>query len=166
MVEPAPADAGRGPDAAPAPARASEPAPASGPKAPQASPASSSARPEPERIDRVEGEEKHGGARPVGYTAPLGGVPDDLRRIKGIGPRNEARLHALGVWRYSQIAAWDGENVRWLGSYLSFPGRINRERWIEQATELAAGLDSGQSHVDGSHVEGAFADLSEVKRRE
>ena len=94
-------------------------------------------------IDRVEGEEKYEGMRPLGYVAPPGGVLDDLRRIKGIGPQNEARLHALGVWRYSQIASWNRANVQWIGGYLSFPGRVDRERWVEQAAKLAAEPDVG-----------------------
>jgi len=122
--------------------------------------------PEPERIAKVEGEEKHEGQRPVGFVAPRGGVPDDLQRIKGIGPQNEGRLHALGIWHFSQITGWTRENVHWVGSYLSFPGRIDRERWIEQATELAAGRATGthkRARADGSAGQDNVADLTQVK---
>ena len=53
---------------------------------------------------------------------------DDLKLIKGVGPQNEKRLHALGIWHFSQIAAWTPENVEWVGGYLAFPGRIG---WCE-----------------------------------
>jgi predicted flap endonuclease-1-like 5' DNA nuclease len=109
---------------------------------------------EPALINRVEGEEKYEGKRPIGYVAPRSGVPDNLQRIKGIGPQNEGRLHALGVWHYSQIASWSRANAQWVGNYLSFPGRIDRERWIEQATELAAGLDVGKQAPRPGNAQG------------
>jgi len=90
----------------------------------------------PRQAPPVEGEAKHPGRRPYGLAAPLGGQPDDLKRIKGIGPKNEERLHALGIWRFAQIAAWTPDNVKWVGAYLAFPGRIDRERWITQAKDL------------------------------
>ena len=90
----------------------------------------------------VEGEDKHGGRRPLGLAAARGGKPDDLKRIKGIGKQNEARLHGLGVWHFFQIAAWTPENVKWIGSFLAFPGRIDREEWIKQAKDLAAGRET------------------------
>jgi predicted flap endonuclease-1-like 5' DNA nuclease len=93
----------------------------------------------PKTMAPVEGEEAHAGARPLGLADPRGGKADDLKLIKGIGKQNEARLHALGVWHFDQIAAWTAANVKWAGSYLAFPGRIDREEWVVQAKELAAG---------------------------
>lgn len=120
------------------------------------------AAPEPALIDRLEGEEKYEGVRPLGYVAPPGGVLDDLRRIKGIGPQNEARLHALGVWRYSQIASWNRANVQWIGGYLSFPGRVDRERWVEQATKLAADPDGVKRTPRGDGAEDEIANLRKL----
>jgi len=99
----------------------------------------------PQRAAAVEGESQHDGRRPYGLAAPRGGAGDDLKRIRGIGPQNEQRLHALGIWHYNQIAAWSEENAKWIGSYLGFRGRIAREKWIEQAADLAAGRDSKPS---------------------
>jgi predicted flap endonuclease-1-like 5' DNA nuclease len=82
----------------------------------------------------------HPGARPSGIVAPP--HPDDLKRIRGIGPQNEGRLHGLGIWHFTQIAAWNAENVNWVSSYLAFPGRIDREKWIDQARELAVGHET------------------------
>lgn len=64
---------------------------------------------------------------------------DDLKRIKGIGPKNEEALNALGIFRFSQIAGWTPENAEWVEASLSFTGRISREDWIGQARVLAGG---------------------------
>jgi NADH-quinone oxidoreductase subunit E len=52
---------------------------------------------------------------------------------------NEAKLHTLGVFHFDQIAAWTREEIRWVGTYLAFPGRIDREEWTTQAANLARG---------------------------
>ena len=96
----------------------------------------------PEQAGAVEGEPRHAGRRSYGLAAPLGGQPDDLKRIRGIGPKNEGRLHGLGIWHFTQIRAWSEENVKWVGSYLAFAGRIDREKWVDQARELAAGHET------------------------
>ncbi len=127
--------------------------------------ASSFAAGMPATMPQVEGEGRHPGARPLGLAVPRGDAADDLKRIKGIGKQNEARLHGLGVWHFDQIAAWSAENVKWIGSYLAFSGRIDREKWVAQATDLAAGrqtefakrVDAGlvkTSRDDGSHGQG------------
>ena len=95
----------------------------------------------PEQAASVEGEDKHPGRRPYGLASALGQA-DNLKKIRGIGPQNERRLHGLGIWHFSQIAAWSEDNVKWIGSYLAFSGRIQRENWIAQARELAAGTDT------------------------
>jgi predicted flap endonuclease-1-like 5' DNA nuclease len=95
----------------------------------------------PEQAASVEGEDKHAGRRPHGLAGALG-QPDDLKKIRGIGPQNERRLHGLGIWHFWQIATWSEDNVKWVGSYLAFAGRIDREKWIAQARDLAAGRDT------------------------
>jgi NADH-quinone oxidoreductase subunit E len=79
------------------------------------------------------------GDRPLALQAPREGGPHDLQRIKGVGPVNEKRLHELGVFHFDQIAAWGRSEIRWIGTYLSFPGRIDREQWVVQAANLAVG---------------------------
>ncbi len=79
------------------------------------------------------------GTRPHGLAAPRDAKPDELELIRGIGPQNEARLHALGVFHFDQIASWTAKEAQWVGGYLAFPGRIEREDWIGQAKILAAG---------------------------
>lgn len=69
---------------------------------------------------------------------------DDLRKIKGVGPKLVALLHALGVTRYAQIAAWTDADVARIDAQLgTFAGRITRDSWIEQAKLLASGDTAG-----------------------
>lgn len=72
------------------------------------------------------------------------GDPDDLRKIKGIGPKLNTLLGELGVARYDQIAAWTAADVAEIDPYLgTFKGRIDRDNWIEQAGFLARGDIAG-----------------------
>jgi NADH-quinone oxidoreductase subunit E len=82
------------------------------------------------------------GRRPQGLPVAREAKADKLQRVKGIGPVNEGKLHALGIFHFDQIAAWTREEIRWVGTYLSFPGRIDREEWTVQAKALAAGAPS------------------------
>jgi len=75
--------------------------------------------------------------RPPALAAPRNGIKDDLKQIKGIGPRIEAALNELGIFHFSQIARWTKKNAAWVDERLSFKGRIARENWIGQAKELA-----------------------------
>jgi predicted flap endonuclease-1-like 5' DNA nuclease len=97
---------------------------------------------EPEQIARIEGEEAHAGKRPVGYVAPRSGKADDLKLIKGIAKTNEDKLHALGIWHFDQMANWTSDEITWVGSYLAFPGRIQREKWVEQARQFLKGEET------------------------
>ncbi|PPD46177.1 MAG: hypothetical protein CTY15_02060 [Methylocystis sp.] len=77
------------------------------------------------------------GAKPEVLAAPRNGLPDDLSRIKGVGPRSVEKLHALGVFHYDQIAMWTLDNARWIGAAIGAPGRVERDKWIQQARALA-----------------------------
>ena len=74
--------------------------------------------------------------KPPAFSGPNAGKPDDLKQIKGIGPKIEASLNGLGIYHFNQIAQWTKANVDWVDSQLAFKGRIRRERWVEQATEM------------------------------
>ena len=85
------------------------------------------------------------------------GEEDDLKRIRGIGPVNEKALNTLGIFKFSQIAAWTPANVDWVEASLSFPGRIEREDWIAQAKLLAEGEETDFSkRVDAGEVESSL----------
>jgi predicted flap endonuclease-1-like 5' DNA nuclease len=69
--------------------------------------------------------------------------PDDLRQIKGIGPKIATILNELGIRSYSQIAAWTPDDVASINAHLKFKGRVEREAWIEQATALVEARAKG-----------------------
>lgn len=66
------------------------------------------------------------------------GEADDLTRISGVGPKLLEKLNANGVYHFWQIAAWGPSEVAFMDDQLSFKGRIDRDEWIKQASEMAA----------------------------
>lgn len=79
---------------------------------------------------------------------------DDLKRIRGIGPQNEARLNSEGITSFAQIAGLSIKEQGELGERLSFPGRIEREEWVKQAKVLAKGQKTEfAKRVDKGEVE-------------
>ncbi|MBS9778720.1 MAG: hypothetical protein KGV58_00255 [Campylobacteraceae bacterium] len=66
-------------------------------------------------------------------------TPDDLKRIKGVGPKLESTLNELGIFTFDQISSWSEEEVEWVDEYLAFKGRIQREDWRNQAKILSQG---------------------------
>ena len=80
-------------------------------------------------------------SRPVALTAARNGKGDDLKLIKGVGPKLEALLHSLGFFHFDQIASWTEAEIAWVDENLEgFKGRMFREEWVEQARDLAKGL--------------------------
>ncbi len=83
------------------------------------------------------------GKKPRTMKAPRKAGADDLKQIKGVGPKLEALLHSLGFFHFDQIAKWSDEEVAWVDDHLgTFRGRVVRDTWIEQATKLAAGEET------------------------
>src|SRR5690349_13638505 len=72
-------------------------------------------------------------------SAPAPAVaPDDLKRIKGVGPAFERKLHALGVTSYGHVAAWTAADIDRMAEALGIlPQRISRDGWITSAAKLA-----------------------------
>jgi predicted flap endonuclease-1-like 5' DNA nuclease len=74
---------------------------------------------------------------------PGHGRPDDLTRIKGVKRVMERTLHDVGVFYFWQIADWSEEDIEHMHDILpEFKGRIERDEWVEQATELATDPDA------------------------
>ena len=92
-----------------------------------------------EEAPKAAKEEKAADAAPAALFAAPEGEPDDLKKISGVGPVLEKKLHALGITRYAQVAAFTAEDVARVDDALSFKGRIGREDWIGQAKMLAEG---------------------------
>ena len=80
------------------------------------------------------------GTKPSTLDAPRAGAADDLKLIKGVGPKLETMLHGMGFFHFDQIAGWGSEEVAWVDENLEgFKGRVSRDNWVEQAQKLAAG---------------------------
>ena len=78
------------------------------------------------------------------------GSPDDLQRIKGVGPKLASILQDRGLVRFEQIAALTPEEVTALDSELgAFKGRLTRDRVVEQATYLSRGDQAGYEAAFG-----------------
>jgi NADH-quinone oxidoreductase subunit E len=122
--------------------KAREPAPAAEPTA-AAEPApvaanvsaSASATPDVETAEEA--------ARPEALSSARAGGADDLKMIKGVGPKLEIMLNDLGFYHFDQIAAWSAAEVAWVNDNLAgFKGRVSRDNWVEQARKLATGQET------------------------
>jgi len=67
------------------------------------------------------------------------GEKDDLKKISGVGPVLEEKLNNMGIYHFHQVAAFTKKDTDAIDTELNFPGRIERDDWIGQATELAKG---------------------------
>jgi predicted flap endonuclease-1-like 5' DNA nuclease len=66
-------------------------------------------------------------------------APDDLTRIKGIGPRFAQAIQAVGITSFAQLAAHTPDELAdKLAAHVGISaGRIRDNNWIGQAAELA-----------------------------
>ena len=78
-------------------------------------------------------------AEPDTLTSARDGGADDLKLLKGVGPKLEKTLNELGFFHFDQIAHWTDAEIAWVDTRLKFKGRIERDGWIKQAKTLAAG---------------------------
>lgn len=86
----------------------------------------------------IEGKDE--GAKPQLLDAPREGGADNLKEVKGIGPKLEKLCFSMGVYHFDQIAAWTADEIAWVDANLEgFKGRVSRDKWVEQAKILAAG---------------------------
>lgn len=72
------------------------------------------------------------------FTEPPSDI-DDLKKIKGIGAVLQKVLNEHGIYQFKQIAAFTEKDIASVNESLSFPGRIEREQWVEQAKILSKG---------------------------
>lgn len=89
----------------------------------------------------------------VAADAPVGTAPaqpatatsgGSITQLKGLGPKIAARLGELGITTVDQLA-WldDGEAAQLDAQLGAFQGRMERDRWREQARFLAQGDRAG-----------------------
>lgn len=87
-------------------------------------------------------------AAPAPVTADPADAP--VSTLKGLGPKLAARLGERGISTVGQVAALSAEQAAALDAQLGpFAGRMERDRWIEQARFLAAGDTAGFERVFG-----------------
>ena len=83
---------------------------------------------------------KGGATRPEALKAARDGKADDLKLIKGVGPKLEKLCNTLGFYHYDQIAKWKSSEIKWVDENLEgFKGRVTRDDWVSQAKILAKG---------------------------
>ena len=128
----------------------------------KAKPASGSVA--PEKADKsVEAESgtpaEDVGKKPEMMEGPREGGADDLKLIKGVGPKLETMLNGMGVFHFDQIAKWGDEEVAWADQNLKgFKGRVSRDDWVDQAKQLAAGGETAfaaKARSDGRYDGGS-----------
>jgi predicted flap endonuclease-1-like 5' DNA nuclease len=72
------------------------------------------------------------------------GPPDNLRLLKGVGPKMAAQLNEFGIVRFDQLAGLTETEVALLDRRMgAFEGRIARDRLVEQARYLERGDKDG-----------------------
>ncbi|MHA6263993.1 endonuclease [Arenibacterium sp. CAU 1754] len=77
---------------------------------------------------------------PATLSAARAGGADDLKLIKGVGPKLEILLNTMGFYHFDQVASWTDKEVAWVDQNLQgFKGRVSRDNWVEQAKILASG---------------------------
>lgn len=121
------------PVAVPTPALAPTPAaqPVAPPPAAAASPEPTPAAPAPEVPAPTD-------QAPAPAEAAPASAADNLRLIKGLGPKLATLLASLGITRFEQIAAWTDADIARIDPQLgAFQGRIVRDNWVDQASYLA-----------------------------
>lgn len=73
------------------------------------------------------------------------GDADDLERINGVGPMLCELLHEVGVFYFWQVAEWSPQDIEWVdGKLQHFKGRITRDKWVDQARDMAMLPDSAR----------------------
>jgi len=67
---------------------------------------------------------------------------DDLTMISGIGQLIEERLNALDIYTYRQISRFTANDIKSINeAIIYFSGRIDRDKWVEQAIEIVNNQD-------------------------
>jgi predicted flap endonuclease-1-like 5' DNA nuclease len=136
-AKPRPTAAKPRPSAAkPGPATAKPGPTAAKPRPATAKPGPTAAKSEPPAPSSAQPAEQD---KPATLAAPRNGGKDDLKQIKGIGPKIETTLNGMGIYHFDQVAGWTSREIAWVDDYLSFRGRINREKWVGQAKAFVTG---------------------------
>ncbi|MFC7054112.1 polyhydroxyalkanoate depolymerase [Hansschlegelia quercus] len=74
--------------------------------------------------------------KPAARGGKASAPADDLTRITGVGPKIQSQLNEAGIFHFWQIAKLSAAEIRALEERFSPPGRITRDKWVEQAERL------------------------------
>jgi predicted flap endonuclease-1-like 5' DNA nuclease len=78
------------------------------------------------------------------------GPPDNLEKLKGVGPKLATMLNGMGIIRFEQLARLSEAEVERIDSTLgAFRGRLTRDKVVAQADYLARGDIDGFEHRFG-----------------
>ncbi|MFY1711670.1 NADH-quinone oxidoreductase subunit E [Tritonibacter mobilis] len=113
---------------------------------------------EPKTEPKAEATETVEEKAPETLTAAREGGADDLKLLKGVGPKLEQTLNELGFFHFDQIAKWTEAEVAWVDARLKFKGRIERDGWIDQAKQLASGEET--EFAKSAKTDGRYKDKS------
>ncbi|PXW76530.1 NADH dehydrogenase subunit E [Ruegeria sp. P4] len=113
---------------------------------------------EPKTEPKAEATETVEEKAPETLTAAREGGADDLKLLKGVGPKLEQTLNELGFFHFDQIAKWTEAEVAWVDARLKFKGRIERDGWIDQAKQLASGEET--EFAKSAKKDGRYKDKS------
>lgn len=81
--------------------------------------------------------------KPKTLKGPRKSGADDLKQIKGVGPKLEKMLNDMGFYHFDQIAKWTAADIAWADENLQgFKGRVSRDDWAGQSKLLAEGKET------------------------
>lgn len=106
----------------------------------------------PKAVSKSEEKATVAAKKPRSMTAPRKAGADDLKMIKGVGPKLEIMLNELGFFHFDQIAGWSASEVAWVNDNLTgFKDRVISDNWVDQARKLASGQETefGKRGSDG-----------------
>ena len=110
------------------------------PKEPKSRGKSSTPTPNP---DQTAQKVQSAGKKPKTLKAARKSGADDLKRIKGVGPKLEKLLNSLGFFHFDQVASWSENEMAWVDQNLEgFNGRATRDNWVAQAKELMSSQET------------------------
>ena len=109
-------------------------------KAPATTKAADKTLAKAEKVAKTDADAPQAGKKPRTMKAPRKAGADDLKMIKGVGPKLEKLLNTLGFFHFDQVAKWTDEELAWVDQNLEgFKGRASRDEWVSQAKILASG---------------------------
>lgn len=73
---------------------------------------------------------------------------NDLSQINGIGSFVETKLNSIGIFTFYQISQLNDEDVEIVTDLIQFfPGRIQRDKWREQAENYVKSADEEEVEI-------------------